>query len=661
MRISTAALSAVVLAASTLAQDFTIQLSLDSETGVVLGQPMISPTTPFENVAIAFGVQHCGDSPCSPDDNDEILGQIVKTSLFNPTVNASEPFSPPSQSFTLDITGEPGSASLHATALILVGSLYKYTYTPEVLEFSSILIPPLPVKAVSVEHEEEPSESNANTKIPQIVASQVGLYPDLPTSLSIRRQDALKGRGLWSNITFHRDWKLHKHECSAITRWITTASPDGSPPPEAIRALGRILYARKAFVDDQHWWKEIEALQSHRSSLPPSATESYTHLAHALVRYLNVLSPTELEPYGLHSAGDIVDLISRFTTNAFTLTSPLLLPLGTCLSPVTSFLNHSCQPNAVVVFPKAHSRKTTLSEPILNVVALRDIPPNEEVLISYVDTTFSTPQRQQILKETYNFTCTCPLCSKSTTDLDQHEVVFCPKDCGGRCNAPFLSSQHVNLTWRCSSCNTAYSHDAVIKVDDKRRLGQEALDKVSKLQQSDPIQALKITTNIIPLLINDLPPSAHPLLNILRIHQVLLIDKLSSVEEGNSSQVIDDVIRTAGRVVVGLTAILEEGHPILGIALAELGKLLAVDEPPEPSDAFNFPPRGPARLALALETLKRAFKSLRIGFGEENEGGEVGVQIREEIVQLEKELQAWQQGIRNLWEDTVLQRKYEAK
>ena len=48
-----------------------------------------------------------------------------------------------------------------------------------------------------------------------------------------------------------------------------------------------------------------------RSSLQPSAFESHTHLAHSVVRYLGVASPQELEPYGLKSAGDLVDLISR--------------------------------------------------------------------------------------------------------------------------------------------------------------------------------------------------------------------------------------------------------------------------------------------------------------------------------------------------------------
>lgn len=54
---------------------------------------------------------------------------------------------------------------------------------------------------------------------------------------------------------------------------------------------------------------------SDRTSLPPSAAESHTHLAHAMVQYLGISSPVELTPYGLSSAGDLVDLISRVSVS----------------------------------------------------------------------------------------------------------------------------------------------------------------------------------------------------------------------------------------------------------------------------------------------------------------------------------------------------------
>lgn len=41
-----------------------------------------------------------------------------------------------------------------------------------------------------------------------------------------------------------------------------------------------------------------------------------------------------------------------------------------------------------------------------------------------------------------------------------------------------------------------------------------------------------------------------------------------------------------------------------------------------------------------------------VGFGEQNEGGEVGKEVREMIVRVERELAAWKQGVKNVIENT---------
>lgn len=63
----------------------------------------------------------------------------------------------------------------------------------------------------------------------------------------------------------------------------------------------------------------------------------------------------------------------------------------------------------------------------------------------------------------------------------------------------------------------------------------------------------------------------------------------------------------------------------------------------------TYPPSGPQRLRLALETLIKARDELVIGFGAD--GGQVGKEVREVIVGIEKELDVWKSGIRNAMED----------
>lgn len=202
----------------------------------------------------------------------------------------------------------------------------------------------------------------------------------------------------------------------------------------------------------------------------------------------------------------------------------------------------------------------------------------------------------------------------------------------------------------------------------------------------DVKKAIQLTTNFIPILISaGLVPSAHPLLALSRLNASLLITDLPStanVEETGSSgspesfpespymvtqkgvqEALDEAIRAATRVCTGLRHVLLEGHPARGIALAELGKLLCVDEPcpkqtmPAATAEINhsiYPPSGPQRLKLAYETLIQARTELMIGFGRKNEGGEVGKNVRNMVANLEKELAIWKDGIRNAVQDMRL-------
>ncbi|KAI4830979.1 hypothetical protein KUCAC02_002580 [Chaenocephalus aceratus] len=62
-----------------------------------------------------------------------------------------------------------------------------------------------------------------------------------------------------------------------------------------------------------------------------------------------------------------------------------------------SLLNHDCRPNCVMVFvgTKLHLR------------AVRDINPEEELTISYIETLSLTEDRMRQLEDQYHFTCHC--------------------------------------------------------------------------------------------------------------------------------------------------------------------------------------------------------------------------------------------------------------
>lgn len=102
----------------------------------------------------------------------------------------------------------------------------------------------------------------------------------------------------------------------------------------------------------------------------------------------------------------IQTLTARILINTHTLTTPTLDPLGLCLSPHSALLNHSCTPNAAIIF----------SGSTLSLRSLAAIPAKSELSISYIDTTNPTSVRQSELRSRYFFNCSCSSCGAGITN-----------------------------------------------------------------------------------------------------------------------------------------------------------------------------------------------------------------------------------------------------
>ncbi len=110
--------------------------------------------------------------------------------------------------------------------------------------------------------------------------------------------------------------------------------------------------------------------------------------------------PISLDDTDLLSLNCFIELISQFKINGFTLSSPNLTPLGVSVSPVVALCNHSCEPNAIVVFPEGGGKG-------IHLIAIRDIQPGEEVCPSYLRSTsvpvYCRPLRLMQQRPLYRF------------------------------------------------------------------------------------------------------------------------------------------------------------------------------------------------------------------------------------------------------------------
>lgn len=110
--------------------------------------------------------------------------------------------------------------------------------------------------------------------------------------------------------------------------------------------------------------------------------------------------------------------------NSFTFTTPAFDSLGMALHPKSALLNHACDPNAFVRFDVAPSTdaENLPAYGSISVHALRPISKDEEITISYVDTTFPFDKRQEELKRRYFFDCACSMCSRGPVDVFHQTV-----------------------------------------------------------------------------------------------------------------------------------------------------------------------------------------------------------------------------------------------
>lgn len=87
--------------------------------------------------------------------------------------------------------------------------------------------------------------------------------------------------------------------------------------------------------------------------------------------------------------------------------SPWYDSLGLALHPLAALVNHSCNHNAFVRFDTSHHQ--------LNIIALRPIARDEQIVVSYIDATNPRHVRQKELQDKYFFHCACSKCSDYVT------------------------------------------------------------------------------------------------------------------------------------------------------------------------------------------------------------------------------------------------------
>ncbi|KFP39115.1 Histone-lysine N-methyltransferase SMYD3, partial [Chlamydotis macqueenii] len=102
-------------------------------------------------------------------------------------------------------------------------------------------------------------------------------------------------------------------------------------------------------------------------------------------------------------------LFLQVTCNCFTISNGEMQDVGVGLYPSMSLLNHSCDPNCVIVFEGYQ----------LLLHSIREIQIGEELTISYIESLMPTNERQKQLMRQYCFECDCLLCQNQEKDAEK--------------------------------------------------------------------------------------------------------------------------------------------------------------------------------------------------------------------------------------------------
>lgn len=525
------------------------------------------------------------------------------------------------------------------------------------------------------------------------------------------------------------DWSGHKEECKALRSLQQLSSrrdPSSSTeadeesnrqagaghrdqaafrvPSATLRAMARWAWMRRRLFGGAKPSADAD-LSSNRAELSSHQLEAFGQLSLRLAYYLTAAARTDglnrtnantdsvfsdaqaLQAIGIDDAAELLEVVIQFTTNSFALTDSDLSCLGICLDTRAAMLNHSCVPNAAIVFPFAGQTKK-----MMHLVALKTIEPGEELLVSYVDVADTHQARQQQLQERYHFQCRCKLCKMTDRArrrdtnkwVDPREAMWCSKRCGGWVSRP---DPHSTVPAACTLCNTVT--DLVQRdIDDDTATARNVLEEATRpLDAGDAEAAWTKCSSLLPRLVERYAPSCQPLFHLLRLGCTALIEVgskgLPDIDaEGpeqrqlmqqryagairSTTYCFEEAMQLQMLVVAGVqasrTPIYEAGHPARGIAIATLAKLILaqLSQRPEAAEARLLSPssgeslterRGgvasllknpitiPAerRLQVARQLLIQAIEELAIGFGRSNQGGKAGQEMRMALKELEQE------------------------
>lgn len=223
-----------------------------------------------------------------------------------------------------------------------------------------------------------------------------------------------------SNKAKSKGSKKKSNKCTTTTtlyRWVHP--PSSVPDAHEGNFRGMVQAAACFSVLHQPEQVQEKLLQLYHPKSPPSADEHIIlQVAKDAMQFIQKQAKPDSPLYkiALERPELLTNVMLIWSCNAFQ---------GGRIYQEVSRINHSCNPNAVVVEPTACAQKTGQLALTLTVKAAAAISPGEEITISYLGLFLYADRnvRQEQLLRNKHFTCTCSRCAN---DKDFAAAIPCP-------------------------------------------------------------------------------------------------------------------------------------------------------------------------------------------------------------------------------------------
>jgi SET and MYND domain-containing protein len=220
------------------------------------------------------------------------------------------------------------------------------------------------------------------------------------------------------------DWPQHRAECRTLVAFVGRHKREPSPQLLLMASIMRVRLASASAYAAFDNLVDNWTLQSDENK------ETFASLS-MIVREL--LSDQEWALLGEAFKGADVDAgdgvvykaiahgLSRFQCNNWTVCDGEFVAIGSGVYPNVAMLNHSCRPNASVMYAMP-TGATAQRGPHAKVRAIERIQAGQEVTLAYIDLAGTRQTRRALLKSGYCFDCQCVRCSDSTDSTDSEEM-----------------------------------------------------------------------------------------------------------------------------------------------------------------------------------------------------------------------------------------------